>query len=68
MEKQRIGYTIKEGEHPIVPIMLGDAKLAQNIAQEMLDENIYVLRDYCCPNEKVFYKFPSGFDYFGSLI
>ena len=43
MEIQRIGYTIKEGEHPIVPIMLGDAKLAQNIAQEMLDENIYVI-------------------------
>ena len=43
MEIQRIGYTIKEGEHPIIPIMLGDAKLAQNIAQEMLDENIYVI-------------------------
>ena len=43
MEIQRIGYTIKEGEHPIVPIMLGDAKLAQNIAKEMLDENIYVI-------------------------
>jgi glycine C-acetyltransferase len=43
VEIQRIGYTIKKGEHPIVPIMLGDAKLAQNIAQEMLDENIYVI-------------------------
>ena len=43
MEIQRIGYTIKEGEHPIIPIMLGDAKLAQAIAQEMIDENIYVI-------------------------
>ena len=43
MEIQRIGYTIKDGEHPIIPIMLGDAKLAQNIAKEMLDENIYVI-------------------------
>ena len=42
-EIQRIGYTIKNGEHPIIPIMLGDAKLAQNIAQEMLNENIYVI-------------------------
>ena len=42
-EIQRIGYTIKNGEHPIIPIMLGDAKLAQTIAQEMLNENIYVI-------------------------
>ena len=30
-------------EHPIIPIMLGDAKLAQDVAHEMLDENIYVI-------------------------
>ena len=42
-EIQRIGYKIKEGEHPIIPIMLGDAKLAQNIARDMLNENIYVI-------------------------
>ena len=29
--------------HPIVPIMLGDAKLAQNIAGDMLSEGIYVI-------------------------
>ena len=40
---QQIGYTIKDGEHPIIPIMLGDAKLAQDIAREMLNENIYVV-------------------------
>jgi glycine C-acetyltransferase len=38
-----IGFKIKEGVHPIVPIMLGDAKLAQNIASDMLAEGIYVI-------------------------
>ena len=39
----KLGFQIKEGVHPIVPIMLGDAKLAQNIAHDMLNENIYVI-------------------------
>ncbi len=38
-----IGYTIKEGTHPIVPIMLGDAKLAQNLSTMMLKDGIYVI-------------------------
>ena len=37
------GFTIKPGVHPIVPIMLGDAQLAQAIAEEMLNEGIYVI-------------------------
>ncbi len=37
------GFEIKEGVHPIVPIMLGDAKLAQNISQDMLKEGVYVI-------------------------
>ena len=37
------GFEIKPGIHPIVPIMLGDAKLAQDIANDMLDEGIYVI-------------------------
>jgi glycine C-acetyltransferase len=37
------GFTIKPGIHPIVPIMLGDAKLAADIAKEMLAEGIYVI-------------------------
>ena len=37
------GFTIKPGIHPIVPIMLGDAKLAQSMAAEMLKEGIYVI-------------------------
>jgi glycine C-acetyltransferase len=37
------GFTIREGTHPICPIMLGDAKLAQEMARLMLDEGIYVI-------------------------
>ncbi len=37
------GFKIKEGVHPIVPIMLGDAKLAQDLAGDMLFEGIYVI-------------------------
>jgi len=37
------GFTIKPGTHPIVPIMLGDAKLAQQMAARLLDEGVYVV-------------------------
>ena len=37
------GFDIKEGSHPIVPIMLYDAILAQKMAATLLDENIYVI-------------------------
>jgi len=37
------GFDIKPGDHPIVPIMLYDAVLAQNFAAKLLDENIYVI-------------------------
>ncbi|MDP6963891.1 MAG: aminotransferase class I/II-fold pyridoxal phosphate-dependent enzyme, partial [Planctomycetota bacterium] len=37
------GFDIKDGVHPIVPIMLGDAKLAANMAADMLAEGIYVI-------------------------
>lgn len=37
------GFDIKPGEHPIVPIMLYDAVLAQNFAAKLLDESIYVI-------------------------
>ncbi len=37
------GFDIKPGEHPIVPIMLYDAVLAQNFAARLLDEGIYVI-------------------------
>ncbi len=37
------GFTIKAGIHPIVPIMIGDAKLASDMARAMLGEGIYVI-------------------------
>jgi len=37
------GFNIKPGIHPIVPIMLYDAKLAQEMAHDLLDEDIYVI-------------------------
>jgi glycine C-acetyltransferase len=37
------GFDIKQGEHPIVPIMLYDAVVAQNFAAELLNEGIYVI-------------------------
>jgi glycine C-acetyltransferase len=37
------GYEILPGTHPIVPIMLGDARLAQDVARDMLAEGIYVI-------------------------
>ncbi len=37
------GFNIIPSEHPIVPVMLGDAKLAQTMAAELLDEGIYVI-------------------------
>jgi glycine C-acetyltransferase len=37
------GFTLKEGFHPIVPIMIGDARLANEVAAAMLDEGIYVV-------------------------
>ncbi len=37
------GFDIRPGEHPIVPIMLGEAKLAQDIAAALLAEGIYVI-------------------------
>ncbi len=40
---KKAGFTIKEGETPIVPVMLGDAKLAADLAKALLDEGIYVI-------------------------
>jgi len=37
------GFDIPEGNHPIVPIMLGDATLATKMASMMLEEGIYVI-------------------------
>ena len=37
------GFDIKKGSHPIVPVMLYDAKLAQQMSEELLTEGIYVI-------------------------
>jgi glycine C-acetyltransferase len=37
------GFDILPGEHPIVPIMLGDAKLATAMADKLLELGIYVV-------------------------
>ena len=37
------GFNLLPGEHPIVPVMLGDARLAQQFAAQLLDEGIYVI-------------------------
>ncbi len=37
------GFSILPGDHPIVPIMLGDAVLASTIAQKMLEKGVYVV-------------------------
>ena len=40
------GFDIKPGTHPIVPIMLYDAKLSQDFAEKLLEEGIYVIGFY----------------------
>ncbi|MEE8271668.1 MAG: glycine C-acetyltransferase, partial [Alphaproteobacteria bacterium] len=39
----RLGFTLVPGEHPIIPVMLGDAKLADVMARRLLDLGIYVV-------------------------
>jgi glycine C-acetyltransferase len=39
----RAGFSIRPGEHPIVPIMLYEARVAQEMAARLLDEGIYVI-------------------------
>ncbi len=42
-ELERLGFQIVPGEHPIVPIMLGDAALAARFADAMLAKGVYVI-------------------------
>jgi glycine C-acetyltransferase len=37
-----LGFTILEGEHPIVPIMLGEASIAQEMSKALLKEGVYI--------------------------
>jgi glycine C-acetyltransferase len=38
-----LGFDLKRGEHPIIPVMLGDAKLATTMADKLLERGIYVI-------------------------
>jgi len=38
-----LGFELKPGEHPIIPVMLGDAKLASSMANRLLEHGIYVI-------------------------
>jgi len=40
---EKLGYTVLPGEHPIVPIMLGDAALASRLADALLEQGVYVI-------------------------
>ena len=42
-EMTKLGFKLVPGEHPIIPVMLGDAKLATQMADELLKEGIYVI-------------------------
>lgn len=42
-EMSKLGFNLVPGEHPIIPVMLGDAKLASDMADKLLDEGIYVI-------------------------
>ncbi|MBU2192782.1 MAG: glycine C-acetyltransferase [Alphaproteobacteria bacterium] len=42
-EMTKLGFTLAGADHPIIPVMLGDASLAQEMAQKMLERGIYVI-------------------------
>ncbi|MBN2375830.1 MAG: aminotransferase class I/II-fold pyridoxal phosphate-dependent enzyme, partial [Sedimentisphaerales bacterium] len=43
VKMSKLGFDIVPGEHPIVPIMLGEAVLAQQMAEKMLEKGVYVI-------------------------
>jgi glycine C-acetyltransferase len=42
-EMTKLGFTLAGADHPIIPVMLGDAKLAQEMASLMLQKGVYVI-------------------------
>ena len=38
----KLGFDLLSGEHPIIPVMLGEAQLAQDMAARLFDEGVYV--------------------------
>ncbi|MFV1462379.1 MULTISPECIES: glycine C-acetyltransferase [unclassified Phaeobacter] len=39
---EKLGFDLLPGEHPIIPVMLGEARLAQDMAARLFDEGVYV--------------------------
>jgi glycine C-acetyltransferase len=39
---ETLGFDLVPGEHPIVPIMLGEASLAQDMATQLFEEGVFV--------------------------
>ena len=37
------GFSIKQGDHPIVPVMLGEAKIARGMARDLMDQGVFVV-------------------------
>lgn len=42
-EMTKLGFELLPGDHPIIPVMIGDAKLASDFADELLKEGVYVI-------------------------
>jgi glycine C-acetyltransferase len=40
---KKLGFEVLDGEHPIAPVMLGDAKLTQEVSKKLLEKGIYVV-------------------------
>jgi glycine C-acetyltransferase len=40
---ETLGFRIIPGDHPIIPVMLGEAELATRMAERLLEEGIYVI-------------------------
>lgn len=40
---EKAGFTLSGKDHAIIPVMLGDAKIASNMANKLLEKNIYVI-------------------------
>ena len=40
---QVVGFDVDDGDHPIVPVMLGDAKIAQEMSKKLLEKGIYAI-------------------------
>ena len=40
---EKLGFELRPGEHPIIPVMLGDARLATEMANRLLERGVYVI-------------------------